>query len=144
MVVLVQHIKSGIRKGFNISGKIVVYTFPFYIFIDWLKYSGFLSVIGDFFKPITHLMGLPGEATIVLLSGFLINLYPAIASMVALNLTVKQITIIGIVLGIAHNLIIEGIVLSKSGVKIYITILFRLFLAIITGVGVNLIWNFLS
>ncbi|MGA1846370.1 nucleoside recognition domain-containing protein [Deferribacter abyssi] len=143
MNIFIKHVLEGLRKGINISGKIVIYTFPFYILIDLLKQSGFLVRIGDFFEPITALMGLPGEATVILLSGFLINLYPAIASMAAMELTVKQITIIGIVLGIAHNLVIEGIVLSKSGVKIYITVLFRLMLAIMTGIGVNIIWNFL-
>ncbi|KAA0257672.1 nucleoside recognition protein [Deferribacter autotrophicus] len=144
MNIFVKHILDGLKKGINISGKIVIYTFPFYILIDMLKQSGVLMKIGNFFEPITALMGLPGEATIVLLSGFLINLYPALASMAAMDLTAKQITIIGIVLGIAHNLIIEGIVLSKSGVRIYITVFFRLILAIITGIGVNIIWNFLS
>ena len=138
------HIENGLKKGVNISFKIAIYVFPFYIFIDFLKTTGILENIGKFFTPVTQLMGLPGEATVVLLTGFFINLYPALASMVAMELTTKQITIIGIVLGISHNLIIEGIVLSKSGVRFYITLLFRLSLAIITGIMVNFVWNLIS
>ncbi|BAI81606.1 conserved hypothetical protein [Deferribacter desulfuricans SSM1] len=138
---LLDKLFNGFKKGLSISSKIIIYTFPFYVLIDFLKAIGFLDKISFIFEPITKLMGLPGEAAIVLVSGFLINLYPALGSMAAMDLSVKQITIIGIVLGIAHNLIVEGVVLSKSGVKLYITISFRVILAIITGIMVNLIWN---
>ena len=135
------HFKNGFKSGLNISGKIVLFVFPCYILVDFLKHSGVLNNLSQFFYPFLKLIGLPREASIVLLSGFLINLYAAVASIVAIGLTAKQITVIGLVLGIAHNLIIETIILSRSGVKAYITVLFRLVLAFSAGITVNFIWN---
>ena len=135
---------KGFKNGIKISFKIAPFILPLYIFVDFFKHTKLFLFIADFFKPAMKLMGLPGEAAIVLLSGFLINLYAAIGAMAPFNFTSKEITIIGLVLGIAHNLIIESMILSKSGVKFYITVIFRIIIAIITGIGVNLIWNFIS
>ncbi len=137
-------IKNGLKNGLNVTLKIVPYIIPTYIFVDYFKNTTFFYNIGDFFKPLMLLMGLPPEASIVLLSGFMINLYAAIGAMTPMNLSTKEVTIIGLVLGIAHNLIIESIVLSKAGVKSYITVLFRLSIGIISGIGVNLLWNLIS
>ncbi len=134
-------VKSGFFSGLKISLKIVPYIIPLYVFVDYFKNTVIFIKISNFFHPLMNLMGLPGEAAIVLVSGFLINLYAAIGAMAPFNLTSKQITILGLVLGIAHNLIIESIILSKSGVKFYITVGFRLIIAILTGIGVNFLWN---
>ena len=134
-------LKDGFKNGIKISSKIAPYIIPIYIFVDFFKGTELFVKISHFFKPVMSLLGLPGEASLVLISGFLINLYAAIGAMAPIHLTPKQITIIGLVLGISHNLLIESMILSKSGVKAYITITFRLFIAILTGIGVNLIWN---
>jgi spore maturation protein SpmB len=136
--------KKGLKSGINISLKIAPFIIPLYIFVDFFKHTEIFIQIANFFKPTMKLMGLPGEAAIVLLSGFLINLYAAIGAMAPFSFTPKEITIIGLVLGIAHNLIIESFILSKSGVKAYITVLFRLIIAILTGIGVNAVWNLIS
>ena len=137
-------IKNGFKNGLNISLKIAPYIIPLYIFVDFFKHTEVFIKIASFFNPLMSLLGLPGEASFVLLSGFCINLYAAIGTMAPIHLTPKQVTIIGLVLGIAHNLVIESIILSKSGVKVYITVFFRLIIGILTGIGVNFIWNFLS
>jgi hypothetical protein len=136
-----ENLKNGLKNGINISLKIVLFVFPCYVLVDFLKTSGFLGKISAIFHPVLKLMGLPAEASIVILSGFLINLYAAVASIVAIGLNPKQVTIVGLVLGIAHNLIIESVILSRSGIKAYVTVLFRITLAITTGITVNLIWN---
>jgi spore maturation protein SpmB len=135
------NISNGCKNGIKISYKIALFIFPCYIVVDFLKCSGILGKIGIIFYPVLKLMGLPPEASMVLLSGFLINLYAAIAAIVAIGLTVKQITIVGLVLGIAHNLVIESVILARSGVKAYITVIYRIILAITLGIMVNFIWN---
>jgi hypothetical protein len=139
-----ENLKNGLKNGINISLKIVLFVFPCYVLVDFLKTSGFLGKISTIFQPVLKLMGLPAEASIVILSGFLINLYAAVASIVAIGLNPKQVTIVGLVLGIAHNLIIESVILSRSGIKAYVTVLFRITLAITAGITVNLIWNLIS
>ncbi len=135
-----EKIRSGLSKGAVISLKIAAYTFPLYIFVDILNQIGFITKIGRFFAPFMRLMGLPGDASVVLLTGFSINLYAAIAAMAPLHLTIKQITIIGLILGIAHNLFIETAILSRVGAKGYFVVLTRLFVAFFAGGMLNLLW----
>jgi len=137
-------LKNGCKNGLKISFKIVPYIIPLYVFVDYFKNTTMFAKIAEFFNPLMSLLGLPGKASIVILSGFLINLYAAIGAMMPIKLTAKQITIIGLVLGIAHNLIIESIILSKSGVKAYITVSFRIVIGICVGILVNLLWNLIS
>jgi hypothetical protein len=57
--------------------------------------------------------GLPGEAALVLVLGMTINIYAAIAACAGLALSPGQATTIALVLGFAHNLIVEGAVLLR-------------------------------
>ncbi len=134
-------IKNGFQKGTATSFKIIIFTVPFYILVDILHQMGIIGKIGSIFTPVMKFVGLPGEASIVLISGFFLNLYAAIAVMVPLGLTVKQVTIIGLMLGIAHSLVIETIILSKTGAKSYIIVATRLLVSLIAGVTVNLLWQ---
>ncbi|NOZ83487.1 MAG: nucleoside recognition protein [Epsilonproteobacteria bacterium] len=138
---ILNEIRSGFKKGAAISLKIVAYTFPLYVLVDVLNQLGIVTKVGKLFSPFMRLIGLPGGASIVLISGFLLNLYAAIAAMAPLNLTVKQITIIGLILGIAHNLFIETAVLSRVGAKGYIIVLTRLLTAFFAGGMLNLLWR---
>ncbi len=138
---ILNEIRSGFKKGAAISLKIVAYTFPLYVLVDVLNQLGIITKVGKLFSPFMRLIGLPGGASIVLISGFLLNLYAAIAAMAPLNLTVKQITIIGLILGIAHNLFIETAVLSRVGAKGYIIVLTRLLTAFFAGGMLNLLWR---
>ncbi len=137
-------LKDGVKNGLKISFKIVPYIIPLYIFVDFFKHTEVFTNIANFFNPLMSVLGLPGQASIVILSGFLINLYAAIGAMIPISLTAKQITIIGLVLGISHNLIIESIILSKSGIKPYITVIFRIIIGFTTGIVVNFLWNLIS
>lgn len=137
----VNNIKNGLKNGVKISSKIIVYMLPFYVIVDLLKQSGYLSKISIVFKPVMSMLGLPPEASIAVISGMLLNLYPAIAAVVPLSLTVKQITILGLFLGISHNLVIETTILSRSGVKAYSVVILRVLTAFVAAMGVNLLWS---
>jgi len=137
----VTNIKNGLKNGLKISTKIIVYMLPFYVIVDILEQSGYLTKISIIFKPIMEILGLPSEAAVAIISGMLINLYPAIAAMAPLSLSVKEITIVGLFLGIAHNLVIETTILSRSGVKAYSVVILRIATACIAAMGVNLLWT---
>jgi len=137
---ILEHILNGFKNGIKISKKIVIFTFPFYLLVDILKQTNILGAIGSFFSPIMKIIGLPGESSIAIISGISLNLYAAIAAMQPLDLTVKQITIIGLFLGIAHNLIIETVILTRTGVKAIPILLTRLLTAFLAAFIVNILW----
>lgn len=137
---IVEHFKNGFNSGIKISKKIVIFIFPFYIAVDLLKQLNILKYFDAIFSPVMKLFGLPGEASIGILSGMLLNLYAAIAALSPLELTAKQMTIVGLFLGIAHNLIIETVVLSRTGVRGSVVLFTRISVAFIAAFLVNLLW----
>lgn len=137
---IVEHFKNGFNSGIKISKKIVIFTFPFYIAVDLLKQLNILKYFDAIFSPVMKLFGLPGEASIGILSGMLLNLYAAIAALSPLELTAKQMTIVGLFLGIAHNLIIETVVLSRTGVRGSVVLFTRISVAFVAAFLVNLLW----
>ncbi|MCX8084499.1 MAG: nucleoside recognition protein [Calditerrivibrio sp.] len=133
-------IRAGFLNGLKISYKMIIYTFPLYIFVDILKQTGVLTKIGQFCAPLMVLIGLPGEAAIGIISGMMLNMYAAIAALVPLSLTTKEMTIAGLFLGLAHNLFIETAVLSRAGANGYMILIVRITGAFFAAGILNLIW----
>ncbi len=112
---------------------------PFSIFSAFLKYSGFYDWISPFLSPFMHIIGLPGKAAVTLIAGFLGNVYAAIATIPSLDLTFRQITIIAIIIGFSHNLLVEtGILIKLKFAKPQFA-LFRLLFGLTAGFLINFI-----
>lgn len=107
-------IVSGLRSGLATAFKLIRVIVPFYFLIEWLKLTPALGWLGHLLAPVMKIWGLPGEAGFVLVTGNLINLYAAIAVMIPLHMNVAQITLIGLMLGISHNIIVETVVLKEA------------------------------
>ena len=128
-----ERLRTGLREGLRTSLKIVRVTFPLYVFVDLLRGSVLLSKAGSVFAPALELFGLPGSAAFAFVAAFFLNLYAAIAVLVPLSLTPFQVTQCGIMMGIAHNLVVEGAVLRTTGARAGALTVFRLLLAAAAG-----------
>lgn len=126
-------LKSGFRDGLETSWKLVKYVIPLYILVELLKGTSFLAAFGDLFAPAMRLFGLPGEAAMAFLAAFTLNLYAAIAILVPLQLEPWQVTQCGLMMGIAHNLLLEGGVLRSTGARAWLITLARLLIAVLAG-----------
>jgi hypothetical protein len=125
-------LKMGVRKGwdgFLWMMKIVV---PISLLTALLDWSGWIGRLDFLLTPVMGLLHLPPAAALPLLIGMLANIYGAIAAMVILPLNEGQMTLIGIFLLMAHNLIQEGIIQGKSGINPVKATLFRIVTASIT------------
>lgn len=98
-----------------------------------LRELGLISLIAPLFAPVTTLLGLPGEAAITLLAGFTNTIYAALATAAALDLTPRQITILGVVLGIAHSLFVETGILTNLRMATIRIALFRIAVGLVSG-----------
>lgn len=102
----------GSKEGFKASLKIIKIMIPISLIIEILKYMGFVKILGALVSPFIKSVGLSGETILVLISGYFINCYSAIAVMMTLPITLKEITILSTMVLICHTLPIE---LMKSG-----------------------------
>ncbi|WP_305041165.1 nucleoside recognition domain-containing protein [Geoalkalibacter sp.] len=122
-------LRDGLRGGLQTSLKLVKWVVPLYLVVDLLKHTPVLERMGALFAPLMGLFGLPGEAAFAFVAAFLLNLYAAIAILVPLELTPWQVTQCGLMMGLAHNLVVEGGVLGSTGARGGLLTLYRVLIA---------------
>ena len=125
-------IKTGLKKGWDGFLWIMKIVIPISLFTALLAWSGWLSRLDFLLAPAMDLLSLPTMAALPLIIGMLANIYGALAAMAVLPFTTAQMTLMGIFLLTAHNLIQEGIIQAKSGLHPIKATLFRLGAAIAT------------
>lgn len=130
---IADRIRNGLKGGFQTTFKLLKFVLPLYVVVDLLKGTAVVEVIGSWFAPLMKLFGLPGEAAFAFVAAFLLNLYAAIAIMAPLDLTLWQVTQCGLMMGIAHNLLLEGAVLGSTGARGGVLTACRLLIALTVG-----------
>lgn len=126
-------IGQGIHKGlgsFWMLGKVMV---PVYVIMTVLAQTPVLPWIAGVCAPLMKYWGLPGDAAMALILGMTINIYASIAATVALHLTPAQMTIVGVIIGISHNNIMEGAILHKTGAPVGFLVPLRFVAALALG-----------
>ncbi len=137
----INHLKKGLKDGLHVSFKLIKTIVPFYIIVDIISHTTFANSIGSALQPIMGIFGLTGKMSLALISGYTVNLYAAIAALMPLNPNWKEITIIGLMTGISHNLVVEGAILHKTGANAFFTVLFRILVSFIAGFALNLFFK---
>lgn len=132
-------IENGLKKGLSTTWTLTKIVVPVYFFVTFLKYTPILNWISSFFAPIMKIVGLPGEASIVLVLGNTVNLYAGVGAMAGLNLDAKEITILAVMLSFSHSLFMETAVAKKTGMNVKVFLALRFSLAIVSGIVLNLV-----
>lgn len=129
----------GLKNGAYITRELAKAIIPVYFVITVLKHTPVLDWIAEFFEPAMAVFGLPGDASVPLVLGNVLNLYFAIAAIIPLDLTAKQLTIIATMLLLSHSLFIETAINKKTGIKVKGLLALRLGSAIFSGIILNLV-----
>jgi hypothetical protein len=122
----------GVKKGWRGFLWMIKIVLPVSLVTTLLDWSGWLHQADFLIAPVMKFLSLPAAAALPLLIGMAANIYGGIAAMVVLPLNEGQMTLIGIFLLMAHNLIQEGIVQGKSGINPWKATLFRIIMATVT------------
>lgn len=134
--------RNGLLAGLQTTWALGKIIFPVTLIVSVLQYTPILPWIIDLISPLMKLIGLPGDAAIPLVLGNFLNLYAGIGGIMALDaLTVKEVFIIAVMLSFSHNLFIETGVALKVGVKLWVILLTRIGLALISAVAIHLLWD---
>jgi len=125
------------RQTIRVSWLMMKIYLPLSVLTLLLKHLGVIEAAAPLFAPLMGYIGLPGEAAITLVAGFTNSIYAALATMAAFDLTPRQVTILGVVLGIAHSLFVETGILTRLGIATVMIAFFRIGAALLTGVVMN-------
>ncbi len=107
----------GVKKGWRGFLWMMTIVLPVSLLTTLLDWSGWLHQVDFLIAPVMKFLSLPTAAALPLMIGMAAGIYGGIAAMVVLPLNEGQMTLIGIFLFMAHNLIQEGIVQGKSGIN---------------------------
>jgi hypothetical protein len=102
---------------------------PVTIVVKLLQMAGFITVIGHALFPIMKYVGLPGEMGLVWASGMITNLFGGVIAFIGISngmgLTINQVTVISIMMLVAHTFPIELQIARKTGVRLLTMFLIR-------------------
>ena len=132
---------TGLKNSLKLIFKIALFIIPVYLVVSILDYTGALSYLSKWFEPVMVIFGLPGDAALALLLAAFVNIYAALGVIGKITLTVKQITILGAMIGCCHTLLIETTVIKTLNMPRYIQLIIRITSALLVGVIMNLLWR---
>jgi len=132
-------VKTSIPQGTKTAIWLLKLTIPVSFGVFLLDFFGILNVIAGWVAPIFKLIGLSGQASIVLITSFFTNIYSVIAVMSTLGFGYREGTILAVMCLISHALIVETAIQKRTGSKPWRMIMTRLSASLIAAWLLNLI-----
>lgn len=121
---------------------------PISIIVKILSQYGIVEKIGNILGPAMGIVGLPGEFGLVWATAMVTNIYGSLIVLFQLSInnvyTVAQVTVLGLMILVAHTLPIEARIAQKAGVRLWFTLSWRIGCALLFGVILNFIFTFFN
>ncbi|MDR2900575.1 MAG: transporter [Treponema sp.] len=132
-------LKGAMKPALNSIRFLLVIMLPVSLLVMILDYSGLLYYAARGMNPIMKVLGLPGEASLVIISSIFLNIYSAIAVIQNLALSGREIAILATMCLMAHNIIVESAVMHKTGSSTIRMVILRVAASFFAGFVLNLI-----
>lgn len=138
-MVTIDTFKRGLHKGLTTTWMLSKVVVPIYMMVTLLSFTHVLNKIAELCTPFMKFIGLPGEASLAIVIGNVLNIYGALGVMASIDLNTRETTIIAMILLLSHTIFIESAVAGRSGINPWLVGLSRFAIAIITGVILNIL-----
>lgn len=112
---------------------------PISLAVRLLQYYGVIEWCAQWLNPIFQYLGLPGASAIAFLTGASVTTYACLAVMLSMTLTMRQATIIAIMVLICHALPLECAVVKKVGSKPFRMGMIRIVGAFMAALYLNMV-----
>ena len=110
---------------------------PISLAVRVLQHVGFIDWLAAILSPIFSVIGLSGDSAIVFLTSIFLPLYPTIAVMTTLTLTLREATILAVMCLVSHNLPVECSVAHKTGSPFGRIVAFRIAMSFMSAIVLN-------
>ena len=130
-------VRMALPQGTKTAIWLLKITIPVSFAVFLLDYSGWINIFAGFVAPALRLIGLSGEATIILLTSFFTNVYSAIAVMTTLGTGYREGTIVAVMCLISHSFIVETVIQRKTGSNPVRIIMTRLSASLLAALFLN-------
>lgn len=127
---ILQETKDVLRRSGRISLELYKIMIPIIIVVKVLQELGLIVWLARPLAPVMQLVGLPGEMGLVWATALVNNIYGSMIVFVSLagqhDLSVAQVTVLGVMILVAHGLPVELQIVRKSGPRIGFQALLRI------------------
>jgi len=130
-------VRSALPQGTKTAVWLLKITIPVSFAVFLLDYSGALTIIAGWVAPLFRLIGLSGEASVVLITAMFTNIYSAIIVMTTLGTGYREGTILAVMCLIAHSLIVETAIQKRTGSKPWRMIFTRITASLLAAILLN-------
>lgn len=138
---ITQAIGSIIKDSLQVFVELLKVMLPALVAVKIAQTFGLVDSLGIFLSPVMALLGLPAVLGIVWATALATNLFTALVVFFQmageLSLTVEQVSVLGIVLLLAHSLPVEGAVAKRAGISWWTTVTLRVGGAIVLGTAMH-------
>lgn len=138
-------LRESLRNTVSVCKILFRLIIPISIIMKIIKELGLISHIGDFLSPVMAFIGLPGSYGLVWATAMCTNIYAAMLVFSNLVITeplnTAQVTVLGIMILVAHALPIESSVGRKSGIRLRVSLVIRFSMAVLFGFVLNSIFT---
>lgn len=136
-----QAIGSIVKDSLQVFVELLKVMLPALVAVKIAQTFGFVDSLGILLSPVMALLGLPAVLGIVWATALATNLFTALVVFFQmageLSLTVEQVSVLGIILLLAHSLPVEGAVAKRAGIPWWTTITLRVGGAIVLGTAMH-------
>lgn len=130
-------VKLALPQGTKTALWLIKLTIPVSFAVFLLDFAGWLNVVAAWVAPLFKLIGLSGEASVVLITGIFTNIYSAIIVMTTLGTGYREGTILAVMCLISHGLIVETAIQKKTGSNPFRMVFIRLSASLLAAVLLN-------
>lgn len=114
---------------------------PISLGVTLLQYYGILEWMAQYLHPVFVYIGLPGASAVTFISGATAGTYAGIAAMMSMPLTMREATIISLMIALCHALPMECAVNRMTGSSFWKMCVIRIVMAFACAFILN-IWPF--
>ncbi|MBW8332713.1 MAG: hypothetical protein K0M40_11880 [Prolixibacteraceae bacterium] len=132
-------VKTSLPQGTKTAVWLLKLTIPVTFAVFLLDFFGILNVIAGWVAPLFKLIGLSGQASIVLITSFFTNIYSVIAVITTLGIGHREGTILAVMCLISHALIVETAIQKRTGSTPWRMVLTRMSASFIAAWSLNLL-----
>ena len=110
-----------------------------YLGVTLAHHYGVLDMIARWLNPLFSVLGLPGSSAVAFVSGATAGTYAGIAAMMSMPLTMREATILALMIALCHALPMECAVNRKTGSSFWKMGIIRVVMAIVCAILLNLV-----
>ena len=112
---------------------------PISLAVTLMQHFGILAWIATWINPMFVHFGLPGESAVAFISGAAAGTYAGLAVMMSIPLTMKQASILALMIALCHALPMECAVNKKTGSSFWNMAVIRIVMALLSAFTLNLL-----